>query len=349
MNQVIIENKSGIIKLNETVTKQSVGKIIDEIGKLFGATASNNGADFGEIMNSAENGIDTLNIEINSPGGSIFDGYTMYQEIKSLRDRGVFVSATITGMAASMASVICMACDEVSIVPHGRMMIHDASVAASGNAESLRKSADLVDGLSSDIANIYAQKTGMESSEIRDMMKAETWMSAIESVARNFADKISEKKLLTQDKLAKNEDIDMSFTLFKKTSDIEAAQSQIESLQSDLTNLQSELQTSNDLVATHAQSIADLQSQLSAITAERDTANESLTLAQTQIATLQCEVKTAENSAEQKAVELLAQTGNDAPIAIVENVTLTKSRADFNQMNARQKMDFAKQGGKITE
>lgn len=138
-------------------------------------------------------------------------------------------------------------------------------------------------------------------------------------------------------------------SIFANKKDLELAQDQINSLSADLTSAQLELTAERDIVATHAQTIADLQSQLSAITAERDTANESLTLAQTQIATLQGEVKTAENSAEQKAVELLAQTGNDAPIAIVENVTLTKTRADFNQMNAREKMDFAKQGGKITE
>jgi ATP-dependent protease ClpP protease subunit len=98
-----IENKTGKVKLNEVVTRESIGKMIDEIGKLFGATASASGADFGEIMNAAENAVDVLEIEINSPGGSVFDGYTIYQEIQSLKDRGVVVNATITGMAASMA------------------------------------------------------------------------------------------------------------------------------------------------------------------------------------------------------------------------------------------------------
>ncbi len=113
MKTIQVENKQGKVKLNEVVTRESIGRMIDEISKLFGAKAVADGADFGEIMNVAENAVDVLDIEINSPGGSVFDGYTVYQEIKSLQDRGVVINATITGMAASMASVICMACNKV--------------------------------------------------------------------------------------------------------------------------------------------------------------------------------------------------------------------------------------------
>ena len=327
MNQVIIENKVGKIKLNDTVTKQSIGKVIDEIGKLFGATASNEGADFGEIMNAAENGIDTLNIEINSPGGSIFDGYTMYQEIKSLQDRGVYVTAIITGMAASMASVICMACDEVQIVPHGRMMIHDASVSASGNAESLRKSADLVDGLSDNIANIYATKTGIASSEIRTMMKAETWMNAVETVAMKFADKITEKKLLTQAVLSENRTNDM-INLFGNKADIEAAQSQIVSLETDLTNSQNELTASNELVASQAQSIADLQSSLSDVQSKFDEAQNAVTQSLAEIESLKLAVEIAEASAATKAAEMVAQTG-------IEPVTINEAPEDTRTLREK--------------
>jgi len=191
MNTIIeIENKGGKVKLNEAVTGDSIKRMIDEIGRLFGAKAVAEGADFGEIMNCAENAVDVLDIEINSPGGSVFDGYTIYQEIKSLRDRGVVVNATITGMAASMASVICMACDKISMVKHGRMMIHDASSGAVGNAESLRKTADLLEAISEDIADIYHEKTGMDKDKIRAMMKLETWMNAKESLANGFINEI---------------------------------------------------------------------------------------------------------------------------------------------------------------
>lgn len=113
MKTIEIENKQGKVRLNETVTPDSIGRMIEEIGRLFGAKAAADGADFGMIMNAAENAVDVLDIEINSPGGSVFDGYTIYNEIGSLRSRGVVVNARITGMCASMASVIAMACDKV--------------------------------------------------------------------------------------------------------------------------------------------------------------------------------------------------------------------------------------------
>ena len=59
---IIIENKGGKVKLNEQVTQDSIKRMIDEIGRLFGAKASASGADFGEIMNAAENAVDVLEI-----------------------------------------------------------------------------------------------------------------------------------------------------------------------------------------------------------------------------------------------------------------------------------------------
>jgi len=106
----------------------------------------------------------------------------------------------------------------------------------------------------------------------------------------------------------------MSFNPFANKSDLEAAQSQIASLTEDLSTAQAELTAERETVATQAQSISDLQAQVATLTAERDASAENLTQAQGQIETLQASVKTAEASAEQKAVQLLAQNGHDAPI-----------------------------------
>jgi ATP-dependent protease ClpP protease subunit len=361
MTYLKIENKAGKIKLNDTVTKQSIGKVIDEIGKLFGATASNEGADFGEIMNAAENGIDTLNIEINSPGGSIFDGYTMYQEIKSLQDRGVYVTATITGMAASMASVICMACDKVEIVPHGRMMIHDASVSASGNAESLRKSADLVDNLSADIANLYSEKTGIQSDEIREMMKAETWMTAKESVSKKFADTIFDTKAKNMASILYRFKPDAALTekVIGLESAIVDAENQISELAENLATRESDLQnavtelaevkaSNEEITAKLAESESALQSEKEAVIAkasEIDSLNAKLVEVE---AEANAKLAEAENSAARKAAEILAMAGvppvdNTGDNGRVNVVT----RDEFNAMTIMQRNEYMRNCGKI--
>jgi len=253
---ITIENKGGKVKLNEQVTQDSIKRMIDEIGRLFGAKAVAEGADFGEIMNTAENAVDVLELEINSPGGSVFDGYTIYQEIKSLRDRGVVVNATITGMAASMASVICMACDKVSMVKHGRMMIHDASSGTHGNAEQLRKTADLLDGISENIAEIYAEKTGMDKEEIRAMMKRETWMNAKESIANGFVDEIiGEQVDIRQEKV---ESSHMSFLNRLTNPSSEESIERIAALEADLSAQAAEFQAKLDAAELALQEAAEI-------------------------------------------------------------------------------------------
>ena len=256
---ITIENKNGKVKLNEQVTQDSIKRMIDEIGRLFGAKAVAEGADFGEIMNSAENAVDVLELEINSPGGSVFDGYTIYQEIKSLRDRGVIVNATITGMAASMASVICMACDKVSMVKHGRMMIHDASSMTQGNAEQLRKTADLLDGISENIAEIYADKTGMDKEEIREMMKRETWMNAKESIANGFVDEIIGEQFDFRQEKA--ESSHMSFLNRLTNPSSEESIERIAALEADINSQAAEFQSRLDTAELALQEAAEITAQ----------------------------------------------------------------------------------------
>jgi ATP-dependent Clp endopeptidase proteolytic subunit ClpP len=255
-SMITIENKGGKVKLNEQVTQDSIKRMIDEIGRLFGAKAVAEGADFGEIMNSAENAVDVLELEINSPGGSVFDGYTIYQEIKSLQDRGVVVNATITGMAASMASVICMACDKVSMVKHGRMMIHDASSGTHGNAESLRKTAELLDGISDNIAEIYAGKTGMDKEEIRAMMKRETWMNAKESIANGFIDEIIGEQVDFRQEKA--ESSHMSFLNRLTNPSSEESIERIAALEADLSAQAAEFQAKLDAAELALQEAAEI-------------------------------------------------------------------------------------------
>ena len=339
-----IENKSGRVKLNEVVTRESIGKMINEIGKLFGATASASGADFGEIMNAAENAVDVLDIEINSPGGSVFDGYTLYQEIQSLKDRGVVVNGNITGMACSMASVVCMACSKVTIVPHGRMMIHDASSGFSGNADQMRKQADLLDGISADIANIYSARTGKEVSEIRDMMKKETWMDAKATVENGFADEIAKF-----DKEPKN-NMSILAKLFPgndQVQELEASLQENDSIRAELVSSQERIAELEASIENHAIVSSDLVEAKSKL-AELEASTEAKDL---EIAALKEAAEASEEKIAARASELLAQSGHVAPVALNDETNGKPSNLltleAFNQMTPRKRMDFIKEGGKI--
>lgn len=199
-----IENKAGKVRLNESVNPDSMSRLIEEIGQVFGAQAVANGANFGEITNCIENAADTLDLEIHSPGGSVLDGYKLYHAILELRGRGVYVTATINSLAASMASVIAMAADKIRMVKGGKMMIHEASNAIAGNAEDFARMAKLLDEISGEIAEIYAGKTGAKPEEMRDLMRKETWMGADEAKERGFIDEIQGAKFDTTKKKSMN-------------------------------------------------------------------------------------------------------------------------------------------------
>ncbi len=100
MNLLQIENKSAKVKLNDQVHKYSVDQIIEEIEKVYGMEAVSDCYTFGDVTACAENAVDTLEIEIHSPGGSVFEGYRIYNAMRELRERGVYVMAKINTLAA---------------------------------------------------------------------------------------------------------------------------------------------------------------------------------------------------------------------------------------------------------
>lgn len=194
MELIQIENKAGKVKLNDIVHQPVIDKLLSEIEQIFGASACANGDYTGELTNFAENAVDTLDLEIHSPGGSVFEGYRVNAALNEMRSRGVYVTVTINSLAASMGSVIAMASDKIRIVPGGRMMIHDVQTGVRGDAKALSEAAKLVDEMSNEIADIYAARTGHKAEDIREKMKAETWMGAKEALAQGFVDEIHDPK-----------------------------------------------------------------------------------------------------------------------------------------------------------
>ena len=133
-----------------------------------------------------------IDLRINSPGGFVYDGITIYRILRNHAEQnGVTVTTHVDGMAASIASVIAQAGDEVVMHAGSRMMIHDPWVLAVGNAADMREEAALLDAVKEDILDVYLE--GMpetaDRKEISELMTAETWMSADEAIENGFADR----------------------------------------------------------------------------------------------------------------------------------------------------------------
>ena len=272
MELLQIENKAGKVRLNESVNPDSMTRLIDEIGLVFGAKAVAEGADFGEITNCIENAADTLDIEIHSPGGSVLDGYKLYHAILDLRGRGVHVTATINSLAASMASVIAMAADKIRMVKGGRMMIHEASQVVAGNAEDLARAAKVLDEISGEIADIYAGRTGSDSAEMRDLMKKETWMGADEALKRKFIDEIAGGKFDTKEKARMNIlDRLTSPASAEALAEIDTLKGEVQARESEVSELSNKLTVAESALQEAATATAELRNSYATAQAEIET------------------------------------------------------------------------------
>lgn len=130
---------------------------------------------------------DEVTVRINSPGGDVWDGLAI---MNAIRNHKAKVTTVVDGIAASAASFIAMAGDEVVIRRNAEMMIHDASGLVLGNASDMHDMAKLLDRESDNIASIYADRTGGEVKDWRKAMRAETWYSDQEAVDAGLADRI---------------------------------------------------------------------------------------------------------------------------------------------------------------
>ena len=158
--------------------------IYDEIG-FWGVSA----ASFAQDLKSCGNNLKQINLHIHSPGGDVFDGIAIYNLLKN---HPANVTVYIDGLAASMASVIAMAGNEVIMPENAMMMIHKPWGIQGGDAEDMRKYADLLDKVENTLIPAYANKTGKTPEELAEMLSAETWLNGKECVQQGFADKLAE-------------------------------------------------------------------------------------------------------------------------------------------------------------
>lgn len=155
-------------------------RVYDEIGG-YGVSAKQ----FCEQFNALKAA--KINLRINSYGGEVHDAAAM---CTAIREHPAEVTAHVDGLAASAASVVAAACDACHIGKSAFMMIHNPISLAYGNAEEMRKQADVLDKLANSIADVYCEKTKKDKDEVRKAMDDETWFDAHEAKAWGLADEI---------------------------------------------------------------------------------------------------------------------------------------------------------------
>lgn len=138
--------------------------------------------------------VDAITLHVNSPGGDVFDGFAIYNQLKQHPAK---ITVSIDGLAASIASIISMSGDTINIAANAMMMIHDPQGGAMGNADEMRRVAALLDTVKGNLAQTYVDRTSKPREQIEDWMAEETWLTADSAVEHGFADAITEASNVT--------------------------------------------------------------------------------------------------------------------------------------------------------
>lgn len=140
-----------------------------------------------------------IDLRINSDGGVVTEARAMYN---LLVEHEAKITTHIDGIAASAASFLAMAGDDILIAEGGFVMIHNARGVTFGEAEDHRRMADVLDQVNKTIADTYAARTKQTAQQLKKWMDAETWFDGKEAVEKGFADKVVENKLKVAASLA---------------------------------------------------------------------------------------------------------------------------------------------------
>ena len=165
--------------------------IYDQIGSSFWDDGVTPSSLIDEIKALKLKDSDALSVRINSPGGNMFDGNTIYNYLRSIKQT---IDVTIDGMAASAASIIAMAGDTIRMPENSFLMIHNPWMVVAGDSQVMRKTADDLDIMRDGAIKTYLERTGdnLSRDELVTMLDDETWLGADRAVELGFADEVLE-------------------------------------------------------------------------------------------------------------------------------------------------------------
>lgn len=164
--------------------------IYEQIGADWwggGVTASG----IADELKKLKDSVKTINVRLNSPGGDVFDGVAIYNQLVQHK---AAVNVFVDGLAASAASVIAMAGDKIAVAENGMVMIHNPWSIVLGESADMRKMADTLDKIKETLVTTYAARTKQAVGDISDWMNDELWMTGQEAVDKGFADEVMTAK-----------------------------------------------------------------------------------------------------------------------------------------------------------
>jgi len=138
---------------------------------------------FSDELKKIPDTVNTINVRINSPGGDVFDGVAIYNRLKQHKAKKVVY---IDGLAASIASIIALAGDEIKMGDGALFMVHLPWTFAMGDRMDLDNTINRLMDIEEQMLGIYSKKSGLERSEVRALLEAETWLSADEAIEKGF-------------------------------------------------------------------------------------------------------------------------------------------------------------------
>jgi ATP-dependent protease ClpP protease subunit len=320
--------------------------IFDEIG-YFGISAK-------QFINDLKSVDPKHNIllRIHSPGGEVFDGNAMANALK--RHPGG-VTVQIEGIAASMATVIAMVGSPIKMSANGFFMVHNPSGLSIGDANEMRELAGLLDKIQVGIVNAYVAKSGQTSEQVQAWMDAETWFTAEEALAAGFIDEITDAVSMAAsanrfDRVRKfrnaPEDLTTPAIVMEQVQETEPQI--VESPVVEIPTEDTPPVEETPVVEIHENPVAlipgadgilakfnDLQSRFDSVSRERDNAIQALASEREALDRLERSLGVA-------AAKVIPSIEPDAPISN------TMERTAFNSLSPKERNEFIRNGGKLT-
>ena len=179
--------KEPVNKMEPKITKVGNSQVMDlTIHNIIGKGNTTSSYIKSQISNKS---INTILLDINSPGGSVFEGIAI---MNALKEHPATIHGKVSGVCASIASVILMGCDTIEMTKNSMLMVHMPMIETVGNAEDLRKEANLLDKMKENIIDAYKSKLCKPGVDLEAMLKNETWLTPEQAKDLGFCDIISD-------------------------------------------------------------------------------------------------------------------------------------------------------------